>query len=80
MNIKEITIRKACANIKFSTENVSSDEKPEIIWRLIEEYEKLSEIEVCPSELFIIIENKTQTEYTSENVEEIIEYLKTVKC
>ena len=30
-------------------------------------------------ELFNNIENQTQTEYISENVEEIIEYLKTVK-
>ena len=75
MNVTEITIRKSCVNVKFSAENVSSDEKAERICKLIKEYEKLYEIEGCPSELFIDIENKTQTEYISANFEEIIEYL-----
>ena len=78
-NVTEITIRKSWANVKLSTDNVSSDENPKRICKLIEEYVKFSEIDVCPFELFINIENQTQAEYTGENVEEIIEYLKQVK-
>jgi len=74
----KITIRKSWTNVKFLTKNVSSDEKPERIYELIEEYTKLSEVEVCPSILFINIKNQTETDWITDNVEVIIEYLRTV--